>query len=116
MSLIQYPVDKGQLLVCHVFALLARSPYHSHVSAASVRDGISVLVSWSLQLVIVISSYSRLLTLLIFLARPHDDDEGASPRQTMKLDQIGRQSDTGSCLLRLLQDSIDCNLPSVSRA
>lgn len=34
----------------------------------------------------------------------------------MKLDQIGRQSDTGSFLLRLLQDSIDCNLPSVSRA
>jgi hypothetical protein len=34
----------------------------------------------------------------------------------MKLDQIGRQSDTGTFLLRLLQDSIHRKLPSVSRA
>ena len=50
MSLIQYPVDRGKLLVHHTFFAFA----HNHVSAASIRDGIFVLVSWSLQLVIVI--------------------------------------------------------------
>jgi hypothetical protein len=34
----------------------------------------------------------------------------------MRLGQIGHQSDTGTFLLRLLQDSIHRNLPSVSRA
>lgn len=34
----------------------------------------------------------------------------------MKLGQIGRQSDTGTFHLRLLQDSIHRNLPSASRA
>lgn len=63
--------------------------------------------------------FSRLfLSLSIRTARPHDDDERASPRRRreMKLGQIGRQSDSGTCLLRLLQDSIHRNLPSAPRA
>lgn len=56
MSLIQCPVDKGQAASLSHFALLA----HNHVSAASIRDGMSILVSWLLELVILSRAFASL--------------------------------------------------------
>lgn len=56
MSLIQCPVDKGQAASLSHFALLA----HSLVSAASIRDGMSILVSWLLELVILSRAFASL--------------------------------------------------------
>lgn len=56
MSLIQCPVDERQAASLSHFALLA----HSRVSAASIRDGMSILVSWWLKLVILSRAFAPL--------------------------------------------------------
>ena len=56
MSLIQCPVDEGQAASLSHFALLA----HGRVSAASIRDGMSILVSWLLELVILSRAFASL--------------------------------------------------------